>query len=112
MRGQRVNAGIIKTGEKHSVPSGSMEKSSGHVCSWGDAFCWESQEANCEQFQLDQKGWEGEKQLVSFVWNVGLRDRRTLGNRVKMSSGRHVVTLKGCLRNLSSFSMQKKPLKY
>lgn len=35
------------------------------------------------------------KQLVSFVWNVGLRDRKGLGNRVKMSSGRHSVTLKG-----------------
>ena len=54
----------------------------------------------------------GKKQLVSFVWNVGLRDRRALGNRVKMSSGRHVVTLKGWLRNLSSFAMQKKPLKH
>lgn len=59
MRGQRVNAGVIKTGEKHSIPSGSIGKSSGHVCSWEDAFRWESQGANCEPFQLGQNGWEG-----------------------------------------------------
>lgn len=40
-------------------------------------------------------GKEKKKQLVSFVWNVGLRDRKGLGNRVKMSSGCHSVTLKG-----------------
>lgn len=67
MRGQRVNAGVIKTGEKHSFPPGSIKKSSVHVCSWGDPFHWESRGANCECFELGQNGWEGKKKAAGFI---------------------------------------------
>lgn len=53
--------------------------------------------------EMDEKKKKG--QLVSFVWNAGLRDSEVLGNRVKMSSGRHSVTLEGWFRNLNPFSV-------
>lgn len=53
----------------------------------------------------------GKKQLVSFVWNVGLKDRRALGNRVKMSSGPQCSDLEGLAEELGLICYAKETFK-